>query len=560
MRRLWIVIVIATPLSAAWGLNHPVRIETGLPVRAAMTAPHAQAAGPNDATLGYDSGPVYYFPEATVTGTYWGVRFTPAQSCSLMTVSVYAFQGSGTVAFHFFTDSSGMPGHEFAAPQVHTLLGNLSLETIPLTAVDVGSQDFYIVMELMSGPPPYPVTDADGGSGRSWFRYPGQPWEHVVDFDIALRANVHYYGPDAVRPTIEHIPIGLAFSEAFSTEIRCRLTDASGISSAWVYYRPAGQSAFDSTVLAYLAGDRWQAELPPYPAGTDVDYFIRAWDGSANRNTASDPDLAPSELLRYRVHPGTEIAYDDGSPEIFFYLDTSWTGNAFAVRMTPPVYPARVNLLRAFVNDTTSFQLEIRVPVGDSAGGLLAGPYTVRAVAPLRWVDFVIPEAERPLIAAGDFVAILRWRSASPTSPAVGADSTAGSAVRSYSYDGKFGWFKYPMFDWLIRAAVESPTGVIEIGSTLPVSFELDQNFPNPFNPSTRIAFALNEPANVTLSVYNLLGQKVRMLVDEQMQAGSYAVDFDARDMSGHALPSGLYFYRLDDGRQRQTKKMILMR
>lgn len=560
MRRIWLLFFLVLPVSPAWGLEGPVRIGIGQPMRASTAERHATAAGPNDALLSYDSGPVYFFPDATTVGSLWGVRFTPAQACSLLSVSVYAFQGGGTVAFHFFRDVAGQPGAEFAPPQVRTLIGDLTLETVPLTPVDVGSDDFYVVMEVMTGPPPYPVTDADGGTGRSWFRYPGQPWELVADFDISLRANVRYYGPDNVGPEVVHIPVTLGFSEAFSTEIRCGLNDPSGIASAWVHYRLAGQPTFDSTVLSFLAGNEWMAELPPYSAGMDVAYFIRAYDGSTNLNPGSFPAAAPASVLHYNVHPGREIAYDDGYPEMFFFLDTVWTGNAFAVRMTPTSYPSRVNLLRVYVTDTTSFNLEIRAPLGDSAGGLLAGPFTASARQPLTWVDFVIPEGSRPTVTSGDFFAIFRWRSATPGSPAVGTDSTAAGAARSYSYDGQFGWYVYPMFNWLLRAAVESPTGVVEIGGELPRTFSLGQNFPNPFNPSTRIGFNLSAPSHVTLTVFNLLGQQLRVLVDGPMQAGQYEADFDAHDANGRALPSGLYFYRLQTERESETRKMILMR
>jgi hypothetical protein len=101
---------------------------------------------------------------------------------------------------------------------------------------------------------------------------------------------------------------------------------------------------------------------------------------------------------------------------------------------------------------------------------------------------------------------------------------------------------------------------VVEIGGELPRTFSLGQNYPNPFNPSTRIGFALAKPSHVTLTVFNLLGQPVRVLVDGAMLGGQYEVDFDARDGHGRALPSGLYFYRLETGDAAQTQKMILLR
>jgi hypothetical protein len=425
----------------------------------------------------------------------------------------------------------------------------------------MGAADFYIMMEIISGPPPYPVTDADGGTGRSWFRYPAQDWEHVVDFDINIRAGVRYYGDDLAGPEIVHIPVTLGFSQAFSTEVRCGLNDLSGIREGWVYHRTKGTTPFDSTRLHYQFDNEWQAEIPPRPAGAEVEYFIRAYDGSPTGNLGTFPQGAPGVLLTYRIHPGLELRYDDGYPEMFFFIDTAWYENAFAVRMTPPTYPVKVNLLRAYVTDTSEFEFEVWSVVGGELGSLLAGPFATHASEAFAWADLVIPEHLQPTIHSGEFFAVFRWKPSTPTDPAVGADTLAGASGRSYSWDTQFGWYQYDQFEWQVRAAVATPTGIVDLGAPeLPRAFSLEQNTPNPFNPSTRIDFALSEPARVKLAVFNLLGQQVRTLVDEHLPAGHYRADFDARDDHGRGLPSGLYFYRLEAGGAYHTRKMILMR
>jgi len=353
---------------SAWALEGPSRVCSGRPEVALHARLMPEATGPNDAVLGYDSGPVYYFPEATLPGSFWGVRFSPTQACSLLTVEVYAFSGSGSVTFHFYNDVSGQPGFEIAPSQTYTLAGDLSQETVTLAPVELGPGDFYIAMEIVSGPPPYPVTDADGGTGRSWFHAPEQPWEQVPDFDITLRAGVRYYGPDMTGPEIVHIPVTVGFADEPTTEIPCRLSDPSGISSGWVLYRPQGATAFDSAALSYEGGNDWSAELPVYPAGDHIEYFVRAYDDAGAKNAATFPAGAPDTVLSYTAHAGREIKYDDGYPEMFFALDTVWMDNAFAVCMTPTVYPARVKLLRAFVSDTSGFDFEIRTRVERAAG------------------------------------------------------------------------------------------------------------------------------------------------------------------------------------------------
>jgi hypothetical protein len=89
----------------------------------------------------------------------------------------------------------------------------------------------------------------------------------------------------------------------------------------------------------------------------------------------------------------------------------------------------------------------------------------------------------------------------------------------------------------------------------VPTEFELSQNYPNPFNPETSIEYALPENAKIRLSVFNMLGQEVQVLVDGQMEAGYHKATFDGADMS-----SGVYFYRLQVDNNVMTKKMVLMK
>jgi hypothetical protein len=85
--------------------------------------------------------------------------------------------------------------------------------------------------------------------------------------------------------------------------------------------------------------------------------------------------------------------------------------------------------------------------------------------------------------------------------------------------------------------------------------FTLSQNYPNPFNPSTSISYSLPTSSNVKLIVFNTLGQKLKTLVSEYKPAGNYTVNFNAS-----ALPSGIYFYKLEAGPFTQIKKMILIK
>jgi len=96
--------------------------------------------------------------------------------------------------------------------------------------------------------------------------------------------------------------------------------------------------------------------------------------------------------------------------------------------------------------------------------------------------------------------------------------------------------------------------------STAPANCSLFQNYPNPGNPSTTITFTLPRTTHVTLEIYNLLGQRVRTLVDGAIDAGSHTVVWDGRDEFGKIVPTGIYLYRLQSADFVRVRKLVLVR
>lgn len=94
----------------------------------------------------------------------------------------------------------------------------------------------------------------------------------------------------------------------------------------------------------------------------------------------------------------------------------------------------------------------------------------------------------------------------------------------------------------------------------IPTDFVLEQNYPNPFNPSTQITFGLPSTSHVVLEVYNLLGQKVRVLVSETLPAGYITTSWDGLDQNGDQVSSGTYIYRMRTPTNISSQKMLLMR
>ncbi|MEE9554225.1 MAG: right-handed parallel beta-helix repeat-containing protein, partial [candidate division Zixibacteria bacterium] len=104
------------------------------------------------------------------------------------------------------------------------------------------------------------------------------------------------------------------------------------------------------------------------------------------------------------------------------------------------------------------------------------------------------------------------------------------------------------------------PFPKFHVNSNSPSEFKLYSSFPNPFNPTTNISFALDKPGHTVLCIYNLLGQRVTTLMNEYLNAGQYSVVWNGRNSLGVQVSSGVYFYTVESGDRFDSKKMLLLR
>lgn len=112
-----------------------------------------------------------------------------------------------------------------------------------------------------------------------------------------------------------------------------------------------------------------------------------------------------------------------------------------------------------------------------------------------------------------------------------------------------------------IYAGFQDPTDVpYEYNPTLPSGYELSQNYPNPFNPSTRIAFSLPLAGTTKLTVYNVLGEQICVLINGPLSAGQYSIDWNGLDSRGGQVASGIYFYQLTSGDYSDSRKMLKLK
>ena len=139
-----------------------------------------------------------------------------------------------------------------------------------------------------------------------------------------------------------------------------------------------------------------------------------------------------------------------------------------------------------------------------------------------------------------------------------------GNCTELFYLDSEHGGIDYGIFVWAVTAKWHNATGGIPVLSN-PLLVErppqynwLVGNYPNPFNPSTRIHFWLKEDCHVRLDVYNSRGQKVRTLVNETLPIGQHDIVFDGTDDNGRSLASGVYFTRMQSGKYHRVRKMVL--
>jgi hypothetical protein len=139
-----------------------------------------------------------------------------------------------------------------------------------------------------------------------------------------------------------------------------------------------------------------------------------------------------------------------------------------------------------------------------------------------------------------------------------GYESVKNIGLYKWGFNDSFALYSKELKGCVINGTVYGDTtkvGVEDKVDPVATTFNLEQNYPNPFNPSTVISYRLPVSSNVTLKVYDVLGNEVATLVNEEKQPGNYEVEFNASN-----LPSGIYFYKLQAGDYNQTKKMVLLR
>ena len=122
------------------------------------------------------------------------------------------------------------------------------------------------------------------------------------------------------------------------------------------------------------------------------------------------------------------------------------------------------------------------------------------------------------------------------------------------------GFYCVPTSNGPFKLTINEKVLSLDGDGQLPTKFNLHQNYPNPFNPVTSINYQLAGDAHVTLIIYDIMGQNIRTVVNEDQSSGFRSVVWDGKDNYNNPVSSGVYFYRIHADNYIQTRKMILMR
>lgn len=274
-----------------------------------------------------------------------------------------------------------------------------------------------------------------------------------------------------------------------------------------------------------------------------------------------------------------ELAYDSTEPVGVYVLSI---GDTVAVKFDG-ISGTKLDSFRVALRNTVPIEGGVfKAGITTFRSQRLAGPFMVTGKTtppspyPIPYPNWVSYDLRSQNINASEnFIIAFRidgiyQNSSSPTNRVMHTVIPGNSPYHSYTYlnnpsSGLPGW--YYIGDgsnislYLIRAYVSTiGSSVGEPIELLPSSYELEQNYPNPFNPETVISFNLPKPGNVKIKIYDVLGNEIRTLIDEERLAGKHNIYWNSTDNFGKRVSSGVYFYTITADNFTQTKKMVLMK
>lgn len=498
----------------------------------------------------YDGVPSYMLNDYTEAGDMFAVRFTntrhPDLWCEILGMRIATGgSGAGDVLVHVWSDDSGEPGTELIDPIEKTLSGLYTYENVtPSNPINIRAQDFHVGYELVNGSPPKATTDAeDPVENRSKAAHSDGVWE-ILDHNLNIQVYVRYYEPGPELLSYDGNP---EYTLNNYTEANTKFA---------VKFTNTENPTFDLSLTALDiasqsgAGDVYLHIWAPGPDGMPGDDLITPQQVTLN----GVPLYQTIEL-----NEAVDICYENfyagfelisGSPPRATTDGNGVTGDRSMVKVGSDDWVILENDLniRAWVTfgEMTPVTVDPPTLVSPENGGLVWNvpiDFEWNAVPNGDWYRIQVDDEDQ--FNSPDFDEIVPGTTAS------------WSPVTPMTYYWRVATFScYLWSDWSAAWSFDLTSGVDDIDdSTLPTEYALYQSYPNPFNASTKITYALPENAHVQVSIYNLTGQLIDTIVDEKQEAGYHTVDWNASDYS-----TGIYFYKLNAGDHTIAKRMTLLK
>jgi hypothetical protein len=308
-------------------------------------------------------------------------------------------------------------------------------------------------------------------------------------------------------------------------------------------------------------------DVAPLSPSTDTTMFaLNAWTAGAPGTyevtvTNLFTDLvATNNFASFEVQvlerdtAGQQLKYDNGTSG----TSVSWSGGAghVAQYFVPAAYPITIDQISFFIA-TTGPGFAGRILDDDGPNGLPGTQlFTQSMTNPAAGSFTNINVSPAITITDGGFYVVWTMEG---EGIALGEDVSAPVSNRSFEgFSNDFSPYRNGSIqDPMIRARIHLPgtIGITNTSSNIPERYSISQNYPNPFNPTTKIDFAIPKTGLVKIAVYDILGRQVSNLVNQNLTAGTYSIDFN-----GANLNSGIFFYRIEADGFVETKKMLLIK
>jgi hypothetical protein len=389
-------------------------------------------------------------------------------------------------------------------------------------------------------------------------------------------------------------------TDGFATTVACSVQYTEAVSGS-LYYSTNDGASYTPVEMTYVAGqDYMYGDVPSQTDGTEVDYFVVAKGGNlrVRRPEAGSYQYYVGEATIYDVQYSTAGDSSDNwdkalnvrgivtaapgvySDYYFFIQDQSgdpWTGvkvyeRTGAINLSEGDEVIVCGDVWEYYDET---ELAIHCPSAYtivSSGNELppAKGVSPKVISNQEQYEGMLMQVVRVKV-TNDDAGFGEWYvadydtvtseckvndTAQYTYTPTLDDVLVVNGVVAYAF-GEY--MLEPRYDADIVDFTGNITGLDPAAKSVP-RFVLNQNYPNPFNPVTSVAFQIPEATQVALSVFNISGQKVKTLVDTELPQGVYEANWDGTDDSGARVASGVYFYSLVAGDQKETKRMVLLK